>query len=146
MKNLFKTIIAVVAVGTLALSSCNKYEEGANFSIRSKKGRLSGDWHVTKVEYNGSDVTSSFLPSGASYHMDIAKDGTWKSTYTFSSVSSNEAGTWELVEKKEKLKVVTTGSSDTDGDTSEIVMLKNKMLKLRSGSTGDITVMTMEQD
>lgn len=146
MKNLFKTMIAVLAVGTLVLSSCNKYEEGANLSIRSKKGRLAGDWHVTKVEYNGSDVTSSFLPSGASYHMEMEKDGTWKSTYTYSSVSSTESGTWEFVEKKEKLKSVTTGSADTDGDTSEIVMLKNKMLKLKSGSGNDITIMTMEQD
>lgn len=139
-------MIAVVAIGSLFLASCNKYEEGANFSLRSKKGRLAGEWHVEKVEYNGSDVTSSFLPSGATMTQTIEKDGTWTSKYTISSISQTEAGTWEFVEKKEQLKMVTTGSSDTDGDTSTIVMLKNKELKIKSGTGSNITIITMTQD
>jgi len=145
MKMVFKALIAVVAVGSI-LASCNKYEEGANLSLRSKKGRLAGSWSVEKVEYNGSDVTSSFLPSGATYTTTIEKDGTWSATYTMGSLSTTETGTWEFVDKKEMLKMVTTGSSDSDGDTSEIVMLKNKELKLKSGSANDVTIMTMTQD
>jgi hypothetical protein len=44
------------------------------------------------------------------------------------------------------LKIVTTGSSDTDGDTSTIVMLKNKELKLKDVSGSDVTIMTLTQD
>ncbi len=146
MKNLFKTMIAVLAIGSLLLSSCNKYEEGANLSLRSKKARLAGEWKAVKVEYNGSDVTSSFLPSGSTYTQTIDKDGTWTSVFTFSSLSNTDTGTWEFVESKEMLKTVTTGDSDTDGDTSTIVMLKNKDLKLKSGSANDITIITFTQE
>lgn len=146
MKNLFKTMIAVLAVGTLVLSSCNKYEEGANFSIRSKKGRLAGEWTATKVTVGGTDVTSSFLPSGATYKVTYEKGGSWTSAYTFASVTNTEAGTWEFVDSKEKLKSVTTGSADTDGDTSIIVQLKNKDLKLKSGTGTNETIITFVQN
>lgn len=146
MKKLFKSTIAVLAIGSLFLASCNKYEEGANFSLRSKKGRFAGVWHVEKVELNGTDVTSSYLPSGATMTQTIEKDGTWTSTYTISSLSNTEKGTWELVDSKEKVKMVTEGSTDTDGDTSTIVMLKNKELKLKSTSGSNVTIITMHQD
>ena len=146
MKNLFRTMIAVIAIGSLVLSSCNKYEEGANLSLRSKKARLAGEWKAVKVEYNGVDQTSSVLPSGAIFTQTIDKDGTWTSVFTFSSLSNTDTGTWELVESKEMLKIVTTGDSDTDGDTSTIVMLKNKDLKLKSGSANDITIITFTQE
>lgn len=146
MKNLFRTMIAVLAIGSLVLSSCNKYEEGANLSLRSKNARLAGEWKAVKVEYNGVDQTSSVLPSGATFTLTIDKDGTWKAVTTFSSLSNTDTGTWEFVESKEMLKIVTTGQSDTDGDTSTIVMLKNKDLKLKSGSANDITITTYTQE
>lgn len=139
-------MIAIIAIGSLFLASCNKYEEGANFSLRSKKGRIAGTWHLHKVELNGSDVTSSYLPSGATLTQTIEKDGTWTSTYTISSLSNTDSGTWEFVDSKEKLKMVTNGSGDADGDTSTIVMLKNKEFKVKSVSGSNVMIYTFEQD
>lgn len=139
-------MIAVLAIGSLVLSSCNKYEEGANLSLRSKKARLAGEWKAVKVEYNGVDQTSSVLPSGATFTLTIDKNGVWEAVTTYNSLSNLVSGTWELVESKEMLKIVTTGDSDTDGDTSTIVMLKNKDLKLKSGSANDITITTYTQE
>jgi hypothetical protein len=146
MKKLFGILAAVAIVGSVVMTSCSKYEEGPSLSLRSKKARLAGEWSVSNVTLNGTDVTSLFLPSGTTYSMTIEKDGTWTSSYASSGFSSTEAGTWEFVDSKENLKIVTTGSSDTDGDTSTIVMLKNKELKLKDVSGSDVTIMTLTQD
>ncbi len=146
MKKLFGILAAVAIVGSVVMTSCSKYEEGPSLSLRSKKARLAGEWSISNVTLNGTDVTSLMLPSGSSYTMTIEKDGTWTSSYSASGFSSTEAGTWEFVDSKEKLKIVTTGSSDTDGDTSTIVMLKNKELKLKDVSGSDVTIMTLTQE
>lgn len=128
MKQTIKLFVAAVSIAVITISSCGKYEEGPGFSVRTKKGRLAGEWTVDKFLYNGNDVTSSFVPSGTSYKISIEKDGSWTDTYTVGSISSTDNGTWEFVEKKEMLKWVTTGSSDTDGDTLTILKLKNNEL------------------
>ncbi len=60
-------------------------------------------------------------------------------------VNYSLSGKWELVDNKEKIKVVLDGSGDADGDTSEIVMLKNKMLKFKDVSGSTTTIYTYEQ-
>lgn len=123
MKNLIKKAALVLGIGVVVVS-CGKYEDGPGISLRSKKARLAGEWKVSKYSYDGVDGTSFF----ADYTYTVDKEGTW--TATFGSLTSK--GTWELVDSKENLKTVTDGSSDTDGDTVVITMLKNKEMHVKS--------------
>lgn len=100
------------------------YEDGPAISLRSKKARLAGSWKVSKYTDHGVDLTSFF----STYVITYDKDGVWNSSYG----TLTDAGTWEFVDKKENLKTVVTGSSDTDGDTVVITMLKNKELHFKS--------------
>jgi hypothetical protein len=75
MKKLFGILAAVAIVGSVVMTSCSKYEEGPSLSLRSKKARLAGEWSVSNVTLNGTDVTSLFLPSGTTYSMTIEKHG-----------------------------------------------------------------------
>jgi hypothetical protein len=143
MKKVIASFLGLVGAATV-ISSCGKYEEGPGFTLLSKKARYAGEWSVSNVTFNGTDVTSTFLPSGATYTLTSEKDGTWSSTYAVGGLSSTETGTWELYE--DKVIMVTTGSSDTDGDTSTIVLLKNKEMKVKDVSGSDETVIIYTQD
>lgn len=139
MKTTLKTLALVAAVSVAAITGCKKYEEGPSFSLASKKSRLAGEWSVSKMIVDGTDVTALFLPSGSTYKVTIEKDGTWTSVATMGSVSENEKGTWEFVDKKESIVMVTEGSGDADGDTSLITMLKSKELHLKQTGGGNTT-------
>lgn len=40
--------------------SCNKYEEGPSFSLRSAEKRLCGQWRLNKLLYNDKDITVAY--------------------------------------------------------------------------------------
>jgi hypothetical protein len=128
MKNTIKITLSLVAMAMILVTACKKYPEGPGFSLRSKKSRLAGEWKFDKMLKNGTDITTQVMGSGDSQTMTIDKDGKWTSVYTSGSVSFTSTGTWEFVDSKENLKMVTDGSNDTDGDTSAIVKLKNNAL------------------
>jgi len=47
---------ALLAVVAISLSSCNKYEEGSNFSLLSSKARFVNTWKVLSATANGTDI------------------------------------------------------------------------------------------
>ncbi len=145
MKTTTKVLLSIAVICGIAIASCKKYEEGPAMSLRSKKSRLAGEWSIDKIYVNGTDVTSSFLPSGTTYKTTIDKGGSWTSVMTNSTGSTTDKGTWEFVDKKENLKMVTTGSADADGDTSVIIKLKNKELWLEQKSGSNTTRTQMKQ-
>src|SRR4051812_28004631 len=118
MKTLIKSIFAL-AIFTTILSSCGKYEEGPKISLRSKKARLSGDWTLEKLTYDGVDVTSSI---GGTVMLDIEKDGGYKST--FNGTVSDE-GKWELGEDKDDV-FMTSNDTGSVKESYRILKLKNK--------------------
>lgn len=144
MKKITKILFALAIIGGVVIS-CKKYEEGPALSLRTKKSRLAGEWTAEKVLLNGTDVTSTYLPSGSTYKIKIEKSGSWSDTYTSSSGSSSDNGTWEFVDKKENLKRITNGSGDADGDTSIIIKLKNKELWLEEKSGSNTTRIQYKQ-
>lgn len=123
MKNLIKKAALVLGVGVVVVS-CGKYEDGPGLSLRSKKARLAGDWKINKYTVSGTDLTSLFT----SYSLTMEKDGNWNA----SADGFTAKGKWELVDSKENLKLVIDGSTDTDGDTLVITMLKNKEMHVKS--------------
>ncbi len=52
-----KLIGSLLIAATFILSAC-KYEEGPAVSLRSKRDRISNEWHYDKFMYNGVDVTN----------------------------------------------------------------------------------------
>jgi len=71
--------------------------------------------------------------------MDLEKDGTATSTWSTPLGSSSEVGTWAFSSDKADL-ILTDANGSTD--TFEIVMLKNKELKLRQVEGVFTTVVT----
>ncbi len=138
MKNVFKSLIAILAVGSLLLGSCSKYEDGPGFTVRTAKARVSGDWKLTSYTLNGTDYTSS-LPT---ITMTIDKDGTYTGTYSSGSGSVTETGTWVFNDDKTTLSI--TASSNTEVYT--ITELKSKEMKLQqvSGSNTEVSTYTAQ--
>ncbi len=139
MKKLFKTLIAVVAIGSLFLASCGKYEEGPGFTVRTAKARVSGDWKLTSITVNGTDYTSSM---GGTVTTTIDKDGTYKSTFTASGGGSTEStGTWTFNDDKTTISF-TESTSGSTADVYTILELKNSEMKLQQIDSGFTTVIT----
>lgn len=129
------TAFMMFALALVVATSCNKYEEGPKFTLFTAKARLVNTWTLTKAESNGNDVTS-FFPG---IKVEINKDNTYKMTFTAGSISTTEEGKWEFNDDKTTVTFIADG--ETTGEPQTIVMLKNKMLKLKTvdGSTTSIT-------
>jgi hypothetical protein len=121
MKNV-KMLVAVAMMGTAAMTitSCGKYEEGPGFTLLTKKARLTGEWDAK--EYVDSDGTT--IQDTDSDYVTFDKDG----TYTYTSGSTSQSGTWEFSSDKEKIKVGYTVGSTTFSSEVTIVRLTNKEL------------------
>lgn len=128
---------ALLAVVAISLSSCNKYEEGSNFSLLSAKARLVNTWTVLSATANGTDISA-----GIPDNYTINKDGSYVATWTAGGLSVNDNGKWEF--NSDKTQVTLT---DSDGDQSvwKILMLKNKDLKVQLlDNTSIVTIITLE--
>jgi len=137
MKLILKTsALLMFALAMVAVTSCNKYEEGSNFSLLSAKARMVNTWTLTKVEYNGNDVTSSY----PGIKSELKKDNTYTTTFTLGSFSTQESGKWDFNSDKTALIITPNGQSANDPVT--IVMLKNKMLKVKDVDGSNTTIMT----
>lgn len=125
---------------TLFVASCGKYDEGPNFSLRSKKARLVGTWELEKLYINGT--LQSF--SANSYtNLEIKKN---KDTFTLNSFDALSGqytvqfGEWEFVEKKEVLRLKYfdgSGTTIVHINDWEIKRLTNKELIFEFIDTGD---------
>ncbi|MFY0644905.1 MAG: copper resistance protein NlpE N-terminal domain-containing protein [Bacteroidia bacterium] len=114
----------IAAIATAAIvfnfSSCT-YEDGPTISLKSKTGRLVGEWEIT--QFAGENV-----PSGVEYEMEFEKNGDFAFHITYDyygySYSYDSEGEWEWGSGKESVEL------DLDGDTYEfqIKRLTNKEL------------------
>ena len=69
-KSIFYTSFAILSL-VFVLASCNKYEEGANFSLRSAKARLVGVWDLEKVTVTAGGFSSE--STSENVEMEIKK-------------------------------------------------------------------------
>jgi len=143
MKLLFRaSTVAFLALTMVIVSSCSKYEEGSKFTLLTAKARVTGDWKMTELTVNG---TAQDL-SGSTFEVSIKKDDTYTATnsYTFggSTNTTTDNGTWKFNDDKTELIMT---DSDNDISTSTIVMLKNKMMKLKEVDGSTTTIITLEQ-
>lgn len=129
------SLLAVVLV--TVLTSCSKYAEGPSFTLVSAKSRLANTWTVSAIlDADGTDMTSTWLPSGSEWVQEISKEGTWSSTYTYTysgvTYTDTETGTWAFSD--DKLQLYSTDSAGTSSDTSNILKLTTSELWLESPS------------
>jgi hypothetical protein len=122
MKNLIKATL-IVAILTLVLPGCKKFEDGPAFSLRTVKARVTGTWHIDNVSDNGVDATAAYQAFISSWVID--KSG----SYTINEIFGNETGTWKLGEDKDDILFTKSGSSTVD--SYRILRCKNKELWLR---------------
>ncbi|MBK9287667.1 MAG: hypothetical protein IPN38_08260 [Flavobacteriales bacterium] len=122
------SILAISALGTLS-TGCGKYEDGPDFSLRSRASRIANTWKVESARKGGDDVTSSFTQ----YELNMTKDGdaTLTANYELGDVTFEYAtnGTWDLENKDEDLKL-DFENNDAD-ETYNILRLKEEELWLR---------------
>jgi hypothetical protein len=137
MKN-FKNLTYLTLAGTTAIgvSSCGKYEDGPNFSLRSKKARVVGDWNLKTI---GSTVLDDNY--GTTVNMEFDKNGSFTQTINYSygtyNYSYSYAGDWDFSSNKEHLLITADGNTDT----LEIKRLTNNEMWLDDDYTdadGDI--------
>lgn len=133
MKKFIRPALVMLTLATLVIS-CGKYEEGPAFSLLTKKSRLSEEWVIEEVEYNGADVTADFKTEvGETFVLEIEKDGEYRT-----EGPNPDKGSWELGEDKDDIFF----QSDADGSVEvsyRILRLKSKELWMKHTETnGDI--------
>ncbi len=80
------------------LTSCGKYEDGPGLSLRSKVGRVAGDWEVTSLWLNNENILngsySDYIPcidgfdiaytinQTNTFSLSFERSGDWKSEFT----------------------------------------------------------------
>lgn len=134
---LFSLIIAI----TLAFSSCGKYEEGPEFSLLTKKARLTGTWVQTEQTINGTSIDLGLTT--VKYTFD--KDGTgnlYTKTSVLITVETNTPLEWKFDDTKENLMIKTEGVSDFT--SSEIIRLSSSELWIRVINGGITTITKFE--
>lgn len=135
-----KKLFFALALLTLPLVACNRYDEGSNFSLFTAKARAVGEWNVTSITTDGQDVTNNF----PNVKVSIKDDNTYRITFTVFGLESFENGTWAFSEDKKRFLMTSSVGNVSD---RRIIMLKNKMMKLEdiNASTDAVTVWTLEQ-
>ena len=122
-------LLTLAFLGSIALSSCSKYEDGPAFSLRSKKERVANTWRVESATNNGSDVTSAF----DQYQLQMLSDGdaTLAALYTLGEFTFEfeTNGTWTLESTGEVLRL--DFENNAADESYEILRLKEDELWLR---------------
>jgi hypothetical protein len=94
----------LLILSVLLLFACGKYEEGPNFSLRTKKARLTQEWTVSATYQNGT-----LVPNGTNtLTFEFNKDASFlfKATSLIDGqVQTTNRGDWEFIDKKEVLRL-----------------------------------------
>lgn len=99
MKTATFNLFSVIVVCGLALTSCSKYEYGPEFTLLTKKQRVTNSWEVDRAYENGDDVTSSY----EAYDLVLSKDQSATLTATYGGSDAQVIfatnGTWEFLDQ-----------------------------------------------
>jgi hypothetical protein len=141
MKKSILTIAVCAMLGAVTVSSCKKYEDGPSFSLMTKKSRLSGEWSIESVTFNGTDITDAYkLAAGPNFVLEIEKDGKY-------SIKGNspESGTWSLGEDKDDIRFMSSKSGATE-QSYRILRLTSKEFWIKeTTSNGDVYIEKLKQ-
>jgi len=132
MKNIL-SLIAVLLVVSFFVTSCRKYEEGPNVSLRSKKARVTNNWRIESAQLNGTEVSLDPLWAKQKHYM--YKDGKYiiNVVNPITLEARNLQGNWVLYDHDTKIALTTKNFSGNIDSTNEFNILKlyNKQFWIR---------------
>ena len=116
--------IAALFIVAVTFTACNKYEEGSNYSLISKKSRVANEWKLNRATAENSGVTADITTT---LTLSTTKDGTFTRTATIATIDFAETGNWVFNDDKTSLIM-----TDSDGDvfTGTIKKLKSDEMTL----------------
>jgi hypothetical protein len=128
-----KTILSV-AIGILFLAGCTKYENGPDFSVKSKKERLTNNWTVNEaIHLNGDGA--AFHDMYPNYQLNIGEDDKYTKYYRMNAVEvCIEQGKWKFT--NDKLHFITTCDNGSEIDY-QILRLAGSELWVRFTDSGN---------
>jgi len=119
MRFKFSTLVLLVVLSaTSVLNSCGKYEEGPNFTLLTKKMRVTGEW--TLIALDDEEVNPA---DGFESKLLFEGDGAFTQSTNLGGLISEDIGTWEFSSDMSLLIINETEAT--------ILKLKNKEMKLR---------------
>lgn len=118
-----KTIIKITNLALaifllISFNGCTKYEEGPNFSFRSKNERLSNIWKVENYKINDKDYTSLVTSYTETFSNQNAYNYSW-------GILKGE-GSWVFQNDDKEVKL--TGNDDQSQRVLTILKLEEKTL------------------
>ena len=117
-----KKIISALVVVIILVSSCKKYPDGPEFTLLTKKERISGNWKLEQVIVNGYDVTNAYnLWYGSNYQLDIVKSGSYSVVGNFP-----DHGIWNFVDDKSDVSFIS--QEDKGTKTYKILRLESSSM------------------
>ncbi|MEN9943524.1 MAG: hypothetical protein RLZZ91_1525 [Bacteroidota bacterium] len=132
-----RSLLLFTAFAMLFLVSCGKYEDGPDFTLRSKTARIAGSWTLEKYMVDGVDLTSQVTAADLAISFKYDKDGSYSEvTYLSGQVASTNSGTWKFSLDKENLVVAYTNGTVY---AQKILRLTNSELWLQETYGGDVT-------
>jgi len=133
IKNSLVLIFALVVMGTTVFTSCSKDDASG-----AKKILMNHKWELNTIETEDENLTAFF---DLAYNLvkttyEFKKDGVLEITSKFLFAEDVETGTWSISDDEKQLTI--------NGETSEIIELTNKVLKMGPnlgilGGTGEDT-------
>jgi hypothetical protein len=130
MKKLLAFGLFAFALSALTLTSCNKYEEGANFSFISKNSRMINNWEMTKLEQTSGIATADVTSTVDYIELDMNEDNTFEMRTALTilvQIISVETGTWAFNDDKTQVLLTLENGSVR---TCNIIKLKKDELKI----------------
>ena len=124
------TLTVLLAIMFTA-TSCGKYEDGPNFSLKTKKARITNKWRPVNVYFNGNEQT---IIDDGDIFIEISKNSDYRTFYENRYFTLDFSGTWEFFDSKKKIIL----TLDTSADTLTILRLtKDEFWVLNPKTGGD---------
>jgi hypothetical protein len=139
-------ILLAIATTTLMFNTCGKYEEGPDFSLRTKTARITGTWEMKEMSVNGEVVDIEEIFSLALEEFDgemfdlvtnirikykLEKDGSGEIIFYGNILGLEQSFPqdieWKFDDNKEKIMIFI----ENEWEDFEIIRLTNNELWLR---------------
>ena len=102
MKSILFLCLAFFSLTTI---SCNKYEEGAAFTLRTRSERVANIWKMENATRNGADVTAEF----STLKLTTTRSGALSQSFEENGTMVELEGQWEFKSNDEEIEMVVSG-------------------------------------
>lgn len=124
----------ILLVTATTITSCRKYEEGPNISLRSKEERVANNWRIESAQLDGVDVSLEPFYAKQKHYFYRNK------TYTVTKINPqslefyNESGTWKFFDNNRKIAITVKNTTLNTEVTTEynIIKLYEKQFWIRT--------------